>query len=811
MLYTPRPYQQACLRKTREVRRQGKNRALVVMASGLGKTVVAAFDVKQQLEQSGGRVLYLCHQNDILKQARKTFEAVLGDDYSYGDFHGGADKDLHEVTCLFASFQAMANWRDAFFRDEFDYIVVDESHHGQAPTYRPTLEYFEPKFLLAITATPDRADLKDIRQLYGEEVFDLPIEKAWAEGLLTPADYWMITDEIQDLGVLKTPIGRLTIRELNRILFIPKRDEEVVRIIEKRTERVKDRRMIIFCPSIDYAEHLATLMPQAVAVHSRIAPWRRKARMEAFREGSIRTVLTVDMFNEGIDIPEANVIVFLRSTASRTIFLQQLGRGLRLFEGKKRMLVLDFVGNCERLELVQDLWKRVQELIPHSQDGLTPEYPFTVDVDQVKFTEVALNVLDVIAAVRGGYTKEVLVQQLHGVAARHDGKIGSALVDQDSKLGLCASSPTFRRVFGSFPAALVAAGLTPRRQFYTMEMLKDQMRWLVDKYGAALCQTVINEESRAGNCATSATFSKRFGSLVAAYEAVGASAQRLYATPEELLQYLADVIKETGKVPTPGEINERAQAGTYPRADTYTKLFGGLGAALQQLGHEPTWSVQSGKKLTWTEEELKESLRNVHARLNKVPTRADLTRLAREGGIPVADVTTYAKYLGGGSWVEALVSVGIEVPRRRSKSGFTREEVISQLQALAHNLGRTPETTDIRAANRRHEIASMNTIGRVFGSLEQAQLAAGLDPGRGRVTPELAKKLLQTEAEALGRSPQFTDMREKHEREGTPTPHALVIALVGGRYTQWNDALEAAGLPLLKGRKLKRANVSSDG
>jgi len=154
----PYDYQEECLTVLREERTEGKEKALVVMASGLGKTVVAAFDVKSFLAERGGRVLSLCHQNDISDQSYDTFQEVLGEGYSFG-YLDGRHKELEPVDVLFASFQTMHNWREEFPLDTFDYIVVDESHHSPAETYLPTLEYFKAKFLLGITATPDRADL----------------------------------------------------------------------------------------------------------------------------------------------------------------------------------------------------------------------------------------------------------------------------------------------------------------------------------------------------------------------------------------------------------------------------------------------------------------------------------------------------------------------------------------------------------------------------------------------------------------------------------------------------------------------------
>lgn len=250
---TPWQHQVDAVRKIGRHRRHGHDRALVVMASGTGKTRVAAMAAEKYLaEHPQARVLYLCHQNELLAQARRTFTEVLGEDRTHGYFHGGT-KDLHEVTCLYASFQTMAGWRDAFHRDEFELVVVDENHHSQARTYRPTLEYFSPKFLLGMTATPERADLKDIRRLFGPETYSLPLERALGQGLLTPVDYRLITDEMVDVGSLLTKHGRLTLRQLNTELFAPRRDEEILRLLQERSAEIASPRAIGFCQNIAQA------------------------------------------------------------------------------------------------------------------------------------------------------------------------------------------------------------------------------------------------------------------------------------------------------------------------------------------------------------------------------------------------------------------------------------------------------------------------------------------------------------------------------------------------------------------------------
>jgi superfamily II DNA or RNA helicase len=399
-MFTPLDYQEECLTAISEARQQGEKKALVVMATALGKTVVGAFDVKKFIseQQKRGRILYLCHQNDILYQAKNTFQSILGTEYQYGYFHG-QEKTAHGVDVLFASLQTMEDHKKSFSPDEFDYVIVDESHHAQAESYRPTIEYFTPRFLLGLTATPNRLDELDIREIFGSEVYSLPLEEAMALGYLTPVDYRLMTDEIQLSQVIETGDEKMSISRLNRSIFIPRRDEEIATIIAKHIADIENPRVIIFCASVQHCEHLSKIIVDSFSIHSRVSPKERTVKVEMFRQGLIDTVLVVDSFNEGIDIPSANVIVFLRSTSSATIFYQQLGRGLRRFLGKGKVTVLDFVANCERITMITTLQQSVNNIIDRQRNksGETGEYEtLTLNINSVEFQEKIIPILSIL-------------------------------------------------------------------------------------------------------------------------------------------------------------------------------------------------------------------------------------------------------------------------------------------------------------------------------------------------------------------------------------------------------------------------------
>ena len=347
-------------------------RGLLVMASGLGKTIVAASILKAWSKGAQKRTLFLCHENRILDQSRLEFGRVLDDSMTYATFHGDR-KDKTDCDIVFASFQTMLRHVHRFRPDEFDCLIVDESHHGKAPTYEQVISYFQPKdFILGITATPDREDEYDIREIFGSEIVNIPLEVGIAKEWLTPIEYRLITDNI-DAAKLQQIVAdmvqgrkRISIHDLNESIFIEARDEEVAAEINRYNQKG-----VIFCESITHAEHFLQFLQNARTYHSQKTKGENRATLEMLRSGDIQYILVIDKFNEGIDIPDVELIVFLRVTDSRRIFLQQLGRGLRKAPSKEKVTVLDFVGNCNRLQQVKEMIDRIGRV------GFMPNPPKT--------------------------------------------------------------------------------------------------------------------------------------------------------------------------------------------------------------------------------------------------------------------------------------------------------------------------------------------------------------------------------------------------------------------------------------------------
>lgn len=380
----------------------GNATSLVVMPPGLGKTVVMAADTRRRMLHSpGDRVLFLAEKNEILNQARETFIRVMGPEFSYGLFSGDG-REYDELSVLFGSFQVLRRWHEAFFSDEFRYGLVDESHHSKARTYESTLNHFKFQHLLGVTATPDRLDIKDIRSIFGPEVYSLSLEEAIARGLLAAVNYYIITDNVVNSGEVLDDSGvEYSLRDFNRTVFAPLRDEEIVDIARKYAQKIRNPKTVGFCKSVAHAENFARLYDNAEVVHSRLSRKQQRDILARFRRNEIRAVFTVNMFNEGIDIPDATQILFLRETASKAVYLQQLGRGLRRTPTKKRVQVLDFVNNAERLLMVDRMW-RTAASIARSTGGVTEdEDHIRIQMSNIQFDERSHKALSILRSIEG--------------------------------------------------------------------------------------------------------------------------------------------------------------------------------------------------------------------------------------------------------------------------------------------------------------------------------------------------------------------------------------------------------------------------
>ena len=355
VMYEPRGAQIEALCALEQTRMEGAKRALVVAATGVGKTYLAAFDSK-----SFKRVLFVAHREEILKQAAVSFHNIRNSD-DYG-FFNGTEKNT-DRSVIFASVATLGRseyLNERYFsRDYFDYIVVDEFHHSVNNQYRRIVEYFKSEFLLGLTATPERMDGKNIYEICDYNVpYEISLKSAINKGMLVPFHYYGIYDNTDYSGI-HIVRGKYDEKELNETYIgnVYRHD-----LIYKYYRKYGSKRALGFCCSREHAEEMAQEFCKrgipSVAVYSNSNSEyaeERSVAIQKLTDGEIRVIFSVDMFNEGVDIPSVDMVMFLRPTESPIVFLQQLGRGLRKSKGKEYLNVLDFIGNYEKAGSVRYL------------------------------------------------------------------------------------------------------------------------------------------------------------------------------------------------------------------------------------------------------------------------------------------------------------------------------------------------------------------------------------------------------------------------------------------------------------------------
>lgn len=338
-VFTPHEIQSEALKALRESRLSGNEAGLVVMATGLGKTWLAAFD-----SVNFERVLFVAHREEILNQALDTFRRIRPD--SRLGLYGGGKHDKN-ADVLFASIQTLGrkNHLEQFDAARFDYIVIDEFHHAAASTYRRLIDYFEPDFLLGLTATPERTDGGDLLALCAENlVFRCDLFAGIEQGLLSPFAYFGVPDEV-DFANIPWRSGRFEPEALEFAVATEKRAQNAFDQWRKRAQS----RTLAFCVSKRHADLMAGFFRargvKSVAVHSGPGTAPRTRSLEELERGELQVVFAVDMFNEGVDVPAIDTVMMLRPTESKILWLQQFGRGLRRAENKERLVVVDYIGN----------------------------------------------------------------------------------------------------------------------------------------------------------------------------------------------------------------------------------------------------------------------------------------------------------------------------------------------------------------------------------------------------------------------------------------------------------------------------------
>lgn len=364
----PRFAQVEALEALQNTLEEGYDRALVVMATGLGKTYLAGF-----FAEKFDRILFIAHREEILHQAKKSFQHII-QNKTFGIYDG--KQKNRDADYIFASIftLSMKQHLEVFHPDEFDLIVIDEFHHAAAKSYQRVLDYFNPSFLLGITATPDRNDHKDVYAICdGNVAYRIDFLEAIQRQWLSPFQYYGVYDDTDYSQI--TWLGNRYDEE--ELLQAQLRDELAERILQA-WEKYKQTRTIVFCSSIRQADYLSTYFNESgyktISLHSKQTEMGRKEAIEMLSNGELDAIFTVDLFNEGVDIPSVDTLLFVRPTESLTIFTQQIGRGLRLQPNKDYCVIIDLIGNYRNADVKLSLFdtKRDQKKQKRKVEPVVP-------------------------------------------------------------------------------------------------------------------------------------------------------------------------------------------------------------------------------------------------------------------------------------------------------------------------------------------------------------------------------------------------------------------------------------------------------
>ncbi|MEE8807721.1 MAG: DUF3427 domain-containing protein [Lactimicrobium sp.] len=337
----PNAMQKKALKQLNRIRCMGEDKAMIIASPGSGKTYLSAFDA---VNFNPKHLLYIVHEGSILRKSLDSFQKVIGSEKTFG-IYDGSHKDL-DCDFLFSTNVTMANHLDLFSPDYFDYIIIDEAHHAAASSYQKILHYFHPQFLLGMTATPERMDNKDVFSNFGDNVpYELRLRDAILQDLVVPFHYYGIRDEL-----LSYSDAAVKARTFSQQCASDENCELIVKEIEKYRKPGEKLKALAFCRDVSHAIMMAQAMSDYYYTQYLTGRNSVGERIRAYHDlqsddEKLEILFTVDILNEGVDIPGVNMVLFLRPTQSSTIFLQQLGRGLRKYTDKKYVTVLDFIGN----------------------------------------------------------------------------------------------------------------------------------------------------------------------------------------------------------------------------------------------------------------------------------------------------------------------------------------------------------------------------------------------------------------------------------------------------------------------------------
>lgn len=358
----PRRYQEGIIEAVIRNFQSGCRKTLFIVATGLGKTLIASSIADRLYAQGLRKVLVLCHATDLAFQLQKSFWAQISKRISTRVFTGG-EPPVPMDGINFGLYQTLFGYLGGVESTAFDVIIIDEAHHALANAFASCIEHLSPKLLMGMTATPWRGDGASIESIFGEPIASISLIDGMRMGYLAKVDYRLMCDNINWREIPKIAKTSISIRDLNKRLFLPQRDDAVISKLVTVIEKISNPRIAVFSPSKNHADVFALKLTSSGIPCANLSinnKFKRREILLSFSVGKLKAITAVDILNEGIDIPDVNILVFLRATHSRRIFVQQLGRGLRIASGKDQVIVLDFVTDIRRIAAVNEIEKEAR-------------------------------------------------------------------------------------------------------------------------------------------------------------------------------------------------------------------------------------------------------------------------------------------------------------------------------------------------------------------------------------------------------------------------------------------------------------------
>ncbi len=655
-IFIPNIFQSEALKEIDKAILENEKTFLIVMPSATGKTYLAAQWFKFQLQKHPkARLLYVCHNQDILSQANdKEFANCLYEFEVPRGYYNSSEKNIGQVT--FATVQTLVRNLNKLPSEYFDYIIVDEAHHYRAKSFEKTIKHFSPKVLLGLTATPHRMDGKSILDVFGKIIYNASISKGIKNGLLSKIKYYFVDNDIDFSEIKFKSHGKYDEKDLNKKLCIKEYDDAIIKEYNETVkQKYNKKKTICFCATVEHAYRMEKLFNdngiKAVSLTGKhysetgkeitVHDARRKNIINMFKNGDYDIIFVRDLFNEGIDVPDADCIIMLRPTESSRIFTQQIGRGMRIAKGKDYLLTLDFTGNCYRCDINYEVLNDMLEL--DIEKDIRDRIRRKNDISEIIIQNIGCEVrlskrkIDIIKdSEEKTITKEKLIENYWNLKNKFP-DLTSVMVTKNNGSRFVLSN--YVRYFGSWNKFLETIGEIVKHKIRISEedLIKNYLD-LKNKY-PNLRPDIITRKN--GSRFGISTYHNMFGSWNKFLEKIGEKCRKKISE-EDLIKNYWDL---KNKYPNLRPDMITRKNGSRFGKTTYIRQFGSWNKFLEKIGEK----IEHRNR--YSDEDL---IKNYWNLKNKYP---DLTSdmVTRENGSQF-DITTYLRHFG--SWNKFLKKIG---------------------------------------------------------------------------------------------------------------------------------------------------------